>query len=415
MAVRIAAIQAGLNVWLLLAGAVLGTLGFGACSPWLLGQLERPAARLPLASRIALRDTARARARNGPIVTALLAATAATIAIAAIQASIDASNRASFRPPFLPDQIYLIGPGVALAGPQAVQQLHALAGANIAGAGSNSQSVWMSHGASSDPDYAAIPNVTVGNAELLRALGADAALADLAAGKVIVVTEKPAEVSSVTIHVDNPTTGSSIVSEVVPARAVALGVTDGGLPGAVISPATASRLTIPAGHSDQYILRLDHPVSDADIAAVTAIAGQYPDTWSFNARPPEIAGGGFRLALIAASLLFALTVTGIAVALGEAESRPEQQTLLAVGADPRLRRRITAARAGIIALLGGLLAVPAGLLPVWGLLLSRRTPLVVPGLEVVAVVALLPVLAIAATWLLSRPIPDWSAFRGRPS
>jgi len=59
--------------------------------------------------------------------------------------------------------------------------------------------------------------------------------------------------------------------------------------------------------------------------------------------------------------------------------------------------------------------VPAGLLPVWGLLLSRRTPLVVPGLEVVAVVALLPVLAIAATWLLSRPIPDWSAFRGRPS
>jgi uncharacterized membrane protein YfcA len=113
---------------------------------------------------------------------------------------------------------------------------------------------------------------------------------------------------------------------------------------------------------------------------------------------------------VSASLLFALTVTGIAVALGEAESRPEQQTLLAVGADPRLRRRITAARAGIIALLGGLLAVPAGLLPVWGLLLSRRSPL-----EVVAVVALLPVLAIAATWLLSRPIPDWSAFRGRAS
>lgn len=118
---------------------------------------------------------------------------------------------------------------------------------------------------------------------------------------------------------------------------------------------------------------------------------------------------------VSASLLFALTVTGIAVALGEAESRPEQQTLLAVGADPRLRRRITAARAGIIALLGGLLAVPAGLLPVWGLLLSRRSPLVVPTLEVVAVVALLPVLAIAATWLLSRPIPDWSAFRGRAS
>jgi hypothetical protein len=30
-------------------------------------------------------------------------------------------------------------------------------------------------------------------------------------------------------------------------------------------------------------------------------------------------------------------------------------------------------------------------------------------------VALLPVLAIAATWLFSRPIPDWHAFRGPTS
>jgi putative ABC transport system permease protein len=81
-------------------------------------------------------------------------------------------------------------------------------------------------------------------------------------------------------------------------------------------------------------------------------------------QPPDLAGGAFRWVLIGVSLLFALTVTGIAVALGEAESRSDQRTLLAVGADPRVRRRITAARAGIIALLGGVLAVPAGLLAV---------------------------------------------------
>ncbi|HTE83381.1 MAG TPA: ABC transporter permease, partial [Dehalococcoidia bacterium] len=172
---------------------------------------------------------------------------------------------------------------------------------------------------------------------------------------------------------------------------------------------------IPAGQSQRYVLCLGHPVSDAELAAVGSIVGQYPDTWTDSARPPQQAGAGFRLALIVASLLFALTVTGIAVALGEAESRPEQRTLLAVGADPRLRRRITAARAGIIALLGGLLAVPAGLLPIWGLLLSRKAPLVIPGPEIVAVVGLLPFLAIVATYVLSRPIPDWSAFRGRPS
>ena len=117
------------------------------------------------------------------------------------------------------------------------------------------------------------------------------------------------------------------------------------------------------------------------------------------------------MAMLVASLLFALSVTGLAVALGEAESRPEQRTLLALGADPRLRRRIAAARAGVIAVLAGALAVPAGLLPIWGLLSSRGAPLVVPLPEVVAALAVLPLVAMAGTLLFSRPIPDWSAFR----
>ena len=62
-------------------------------------------------------------------------------------------------------------------------------------------------------------------------------------------------------------------------------------------------------------------------------------------------------------------------------------------------------------LLAGALAVPAGLLPIWGLLSSRGAPLVVPLPEVVAALAVLPLLAMAGTLLFSRPIPDWSAFR----
>jgi putative ABC transport system permease protein len=115
--------------------------------------------------------------------------------------------------------------------------------------------------------------------------------------------------------------------------------------------------------------------------------------------------------LVVASLLLAVTVTGIAVVLGEAESRPDQRTLLALGAEPRLQRTITAARAGVLAILAGCLAVPAGLLPVWGLLASRDADIVIPGFEIAAAVGLLPLLAIGATWILGRPIPDWSAFR----
>jgi hypothetical protein len=50
-------------------------------------------------------------------------------------------------------------------------------------------------------------------------------------------------------------------------------------------------------------------------------------------------------------------------------------------------------------------------MPIWGIFVSRGSPLAVPTLEILGAVAVLPVLAIGAAWLLSRPIPDWNAFR----
>ncbi len=416
-ALRLADPESGLSLVMLLGGAVLGTLGLGGCSPWLLGLLERPAGRLPLASRIALRDTARARTRNGAIVTALLAATGGVVALGAYQASVEAEYLAQFRPPLLADQIFLSGGvGVPEAGPEAARELGAIAGGLIPGVGSDARYVWISPTDSTDPNLPLVTqSVTVGDAELLKALGAEAAAADLDRGSIVLLTDKPASLTQMTLHVASTSDGSEVSRLRLPVHVISLGISFEDLPGAVISADTAARLGVPAGQSQRYVLRLGHPVTEADAARVAAIAAKYPDTWTLTARPADIAGSGFRIVLIAGSILFALSVTGIAVALGEAESRPEQRTLLAIGADRRLRRRITAARAGVIALLGGLLAVPAGLLPVWGLLVTRKAPLVVPLPEVIAAVALLPVLAIAATWLVSRPIPEWEAFRGPTS
>jgi hypothetical protein len=61
--------------------------------------------------------------------------------------------------------------------------------------------------------------------------------------------------------------------------------------------------------------------------------------------------------------------------------------------------------------MAGLLAVPAGLLPAWGLLASRGSPLIVPFAEVVAAVVILPIAAIVGALLLTRRTPDWSALR----
>ena len=401
-----------LNVLLLLAGAVLGTLGLGACSPWLLEQLERPAHRLPLASRIALRDTARARSRNGPIVTALLAGFGATVAVAALAASQDAVTAANWRPFLAPDQILIQGEGVLTAGPEAAKALGAVAAGPVAYIGREDRFVSIFRGKSTDPNQST-QNIGVGGSELLRALHAESAAVDLANGAVILLAEKPAAITQVTLVVTDAA-GAEVSRVALPARAVATGIGPGDLPEAVVSTDTAARLGLAGaegGRAGRFVIRLDHRVTDADLGRAAAVAAETPDTWADASTGPARPGEAFRLVTLIASLLVALSVTGIAVALGEAESRPEQRSLLALGADPRLRRRIAAARAGVISVLAGTLAIPAGLLPVWGLLASRGYPLVVPVPEIVAALAVLPLLAVVATLFLSRPIPPWSAFR----
>jgi putative ABC transport system permease protein len=194
-------------------------------------------------------------------------------------------------------------------------------------------------------------------------------------------------------------------------------VPGGRLPDLFLPDATIQelRLSPPAEDSPYelapFVLRYDHPVTAADLEAASQVASRYPDTTAVIDTPPVRPGAGFRILIIGLVILFALSVTGVAIALEEAESRPEQRSLLAIGADPRLRRRIAASRAAVLALLAGLLAVPAGLLPIWGIFLSRDSPLAVPTIEIVGAVIALPVLAVLSSFLLSRPIPDWNAFR----
>lgn len=409
-----------ISLLLLAAGAIVGTLGFGACSPWLLERLEPLAARLPLAGRIAVRDTARARSRTAPVVTAVLSTFAATVALSGYLASADASARAHWQPWLRPDQILIAGPGAVEAGQAVARELGGMASARVvlAASGDGDSYRYLQVEAidgSQDAPADISGGVAIADADLLRALGAEAAGADLAAGKVILLTNRPVAITHVALQLTQ-TDGSVLESLDVPARDVAVGLVMGDLPGAVVSAETAARLdVVPSAAQanpapDRYLIRLDHPVTDDDQARAVALAAQEPDTSADNAlyHSPD---QDFRVFLLVASLLFALAVTGIAVALAETEARPDQRVLLALGADPPVRRRIAAARAGVVAILAGLLAVPAGLLPVWGLLASRGSPFVPPWPEVAAALVVLPLLAMAATFVLSRPIPTWSAFR----
>ena len=406
----------GAGMYLILVGAILGTLGLGACSPWLLERFEQPAARLPISMRIAFRDAARARSRTGPIVTALLASFAATVTLAALVTSIDAAKAARSLPPLLPDQIVLIGNGADAIGPEVAERLGAVAAASINSPGDATHQVVVS--AADGADLLGLTSYpTVGSADVVRALGAEAALGDFERGTVILLAREPLDVTRVTIHVED-IQGSApveVASIDVPARVVQVAVGDATLPGAILPPEIGARLGLQPRPFGMYFLRLGHSVTEDELSQAAGIAAAYPGVMAIAGLPPQIVAEGLRTAVLVVSLLFGLAVTGIAVALGEAESRPEQRTLLALGAEPRLRRRIAAARAGVLTMLGSVLAVPAGLLPVWGILSTRGDPLVVPIPEVLSALVVLPVLSMAGAFLLTRPIPDWSAFRSASS
>jgi uncharacterized membrane protein len=373
-------------------------------------------------------------------VTAILAGLAAAIAVSSLAAFSSYDLNRSWRPWTRPDQLLLSG------GPQQGQHAAALAGqfstlasAPIAG------ELYSSDGLSRDlsveiteagdapvldpedgcPDCWRGYWPSVGTPEFLVALGVPPEAATVPPDSMLLLTDEPFEARTATLAVrevvrQDITPDGDLFdvwhythTETLPARAIEVGASAGEVrrfPNAFIAPETAARLGFAPSHANNgYVIRLDRPVTEEDLALAVTLVGS--SGYVEAAFPPRDPNAMTRLLAALVSVVLALTITAIAVALGESEARADQRTLLAVGADPRLRRRIVAARAGVIALLAALLAVPAGLLPVWGLLASRNEPLFFPLPEVLAIVVALPLAAMAGALLLSRPIPAWSAFR----
>jgi putative ABC transport system permease protein len=88
---------------LILAGVILGELGLVVCTPALVGLISRVGRLLPLAPRIALRDTARNRSSAAPAISAVMAAVAGAVAIGVFLVSDQARQEA--------DYIYAMPPG----------------------------------------------------------------------------------------------------------------------------------------------------------------------------------------------------------------------------------------------------------------------------------------------------------------
>ncbi|ADU48923.1 ABC transporter permease [Intrasporangium calvum] len=188
--------------------------------------------------------------------------------------------------------------------------------------------------------------------------------------------------------------------------------------GAVMTPETAKRL----GFSLEFSgIALDSPggVTATDEDAIrAALAEAAPDSDVYVER-------GFRpetrlvFTIVAGVVGFIiLLATLIATALSQAETQALSGTLAAVGATRLTRRALAAAQAGLFALLGMVLGVLVGLVPgvavAWSSTVTNWQArengltdpiIVIPWLQLLAPVIVVPLLAAALAWLSIRRHP----------
>jgi putative ABC transport system permease protein len=125
-------------------------------------------------------------------------------------------------------------------------------------------------------------------------------------------------------------------------------------------------------------------------------------------------GDAVTLLLAVAAAVIALSAAAVATGIAAADSRSDLQTLAAVGAAPRMRRRLSLAQSGIISGLGSLLGtavglgaaatILTGLNSVYAEMWPARTPypIGVPWLNIGIAVVAVPAVAMLGAGLLTR-------------
>ncbi|MGW5579166.1 FtsX-like permease family protein [Micromonospora chokoriensis] len=386
----------------ILTGLILGELGLVSCTPTLITTLARLGRLLPLAPRIALRDASRNRAAAVPAICAVMAAVASSVALGGYLAS-DGVRDARAYQPMLPTGHMLVyqngsgqQPTLAQVVDAAQDQLGVGAVATVHAPDCDATGTvycdiapvlpagracpWQigddlpaSHRqqARSDPRCAADPSggyvqpeVDDGSA-LPLLTGADptttaAASAVLRAGGVVVTDPRYLHDGLVTVRVSRVDTGPDHLTALrdLPGYALPRGV---GYPRLLLSIGAARQLGL-NWSSSGWVVGTTIPPDEEQQARFSAALRSF-GTFSLNVEqgsaPRDVSP--LLLLIAAAAGLITVGAAGIATALAAAEGRAELTTLAAVGAAPALRRLLAICQAGVIAGLGSVLGIVAGL------------------------------------------------------
>ncbi|MEU2201504.1 ABC transporter permease [Isoptericola sp. NPDC019482] len=429
------------------AGVVAGELGLVLACGGIVAALGRLARHLPLAWRFALRDAARHRGRTAPALAAVLVAVAGASGGLVYSYSQTAHNDRSQALVAAPDVLVIApayhethmqltpaeGDRVEAVVQRALPDLGRLYPVTVLrgpGDDPGSTSVHLTpHGEEAlVVGGVGISGPVVDDGTLVPLLGLpspDVAAAALAAGRAVVQagtvggdgtvaldvvtwdTEAQEQTGRRTVHV--PATGvgdplgpSNANFPVVPPSAVEATGTSPALGGFVAMPGT------PLGEAERQTLQaaLDEEFSTADASAceVCVTVGAGPRDYG---SPQWLS----TLLIVGSAGLLALAAAWIVAALAAAESRPDLATLAAVGAAPTTRKRIVAAQAGTVAVLGSVLGGASGVVLGAAFVLFERFryaepdprwTVEIPWPVLGATLVVLPLLAVAAAWLVTR-------------
>jgi len=253
----------------------------------------------------------------------------------------------------------------------------------------------------------------VDDGTVVRALGlpwSDEAADALAAGKVLVVSDRLVDADG-RVWLDARVYRPTDESEPAPTTASAPGFVAPGLAAwtLVVPPAVAHELDVVASPVG-VVARVDGVPTTGQENALRAALPPAAMVAVERGWTGDEQGFVRLLSLIAA--IVGIGATGITVALGSVEFRPDLATLAAVGAAPRTRRRVAGAQGAVVVLLGSWLGVASGLLVAQVLVLARRArpanladallTLHVPWDMVGALTVAVPAVVVAGAWLLTR-------------
>ncbi|MGN6693796.1 MAG: FtsX-like permease family protein [Aquihabitans sp.] len=155
---------------------------------------------------------------------------------------------------------------------------------------------------------------------------------------------------------------------------------------------------------DAWLIETERPLTPEQVRAAREAAAA--DGMSIETRISQDSLARFRNIVTVTGALLGLAIVAMTVGLIRTESARDVRTLTATGASSRSRRAITASTAGVLAALGVALGIGGAYLALvagYHTDLSQLVP--VPWIQLVAIACGLPILATAAGWLLAGREP----------